>query len=107
MITVTVEKRYGAATVRARVSAPTIERAVELASSYGIGEARVVFPIDGETFRAPVTREGIDFETLSLDELELALEAGLPGAYEAYLEALKDDLGEQGFEDYALENYLV
>ena len=109
MITVTVEKRYGAATVRARVSAPTIERAVALADSYGEGGVRVVFPIDGETFRAPVggAGEGIDFESLTLDELEAAYEVGLPGAYEAYLDALRDDMGPDDFEAYALENCLV
>ncbi len=105
MITVTVEKRYGAATVRARVSAPTIERAVQLAGP----SARVVFPIDGETFFALVGNpgEGIDFASLSLDELEAAYEAGLPGAYAAYLGALADDMGPDAFEAYALENCLI
>jgi len=103
MITVTIEKRYGASgatTVRARVSAPTIERAVELADSYGEGGVRVVFPIDGETFFAPARREGIDFEWLTLDELEAAYEAGFPGA-------LRSDMGPDVFEAYALENCLV
>lgn len=97
MITVTIEKRYGAATVlRARVSAPTIEPAVELADSYGEGGGRVGFPIDGETFRAPVGEagEGIGLESLTLDEPEAAHEVGLPGAYEAYaLDALRNDMG--------------
>jgi hypothetical protein len=48
MITIHVEKRYGSSTVRSCVTAPTIEQALLLA---GEG-ARVVFPIDGETFFA-------------------------------------------------------
>lgn len=55
MISVTVERRYGTATVRSRVTAPSIERAVELA---GEG-ARLVFPLDPETFFRPAdTPEG-------------------------------------------------
>lgn len=46
MITITVRKRFGAATVKSRVSAPSIERALRIA---GKG-AKVVFPIDGESF---------------------------------------------------------
>ncbi len=49
MITITVVKSYGPATVRARVTATSIERALELA---GDG-ARVEFPIDPEAFFAP------------------------------------------------------
>ena len=48
MITVRVEKRYGAASMRFSVTAPSIEEALELA---GEG-ARVVFPIEGEAFFA-------------------------------------------------------
>jgi hypothetical protein len=48
MITIHVKKRYGSATVCSCVTAPTIEQALLLA---GEG-ARVVFPIDGETFFA-------------------------------------------------------
>jgi hypothetical protein len=48
MITIHVKKRYGSTTVRSCVTAPTIEQALLLA---GEG-ARVVFPIDGETFFA-------------------------------------------------------
>ena len=103
MITVTIEKRYGAATVRAKVSAPTIERAVEMA---GEG-ARLVLPIDGGTFFAPVEKEDIDFERMSLDELEAAYEVGLPGAHEAYLDALQGDLGPDAAEAHALENCLI
>ena len=48
MISIRVEKRRGEATVRFRVTAPSIERALEIA-----GEGtRVVFPIDGEEFFA-------------------------------------------------------
>ncbi len=46
MIEVSVEKRHGAATVRFRVIAGSIERAIELAGE----DARVVFPIDPERF---------------------------------------------------------
>jgi hypothetical protein len=48
MISIRVQKRRGEATVRFRVTAPSIERALEIA---GEG-ARVVFPIDGEEFFA-------------------------------------------------------
>ena len=48
MITLRVEKRYGNALVRSRVTATSIEGALELA---GEG-ARVVFPIDGQAFFA-------------------------------------------------------
>jgi hypothetical protein len=48
MISIRVEKRREQATVRFRVTAPSIERALELA---GEG-ARVVFPIDGQEFFA-------------------------------------------------------
>jgi hypothetical protein len=58
MITIRVEKRRGNATVRFWVTAPSIERALEIA---GEG-ARVLFPIDGEKFFADEahasTREG-------------------------------------------------
>jgi len=57
MIAVTVEKSYGAATVRVRVRAASIERALRLA---GEG-ARVVFPIEAELFfAAPDIQEGIE-----------------------------------------------
>lgn len=49
MIQITAEKRYGTATVRYRVVAGSIQRAVEFA---GEG-ARVVFPIDPESFFIP------------------------------------------------------
>jgi hypothetical protein len=48
MISIRVEKRYGDVTVYSRVTAPSIERALEIA---GEG-AKVVFPIDGEEFFA-------------------------------------------------------
>ena len=88
MITVTVEKRYGAATVRAKVSAPTIERAVEIA---GEG-ARLVLPIKGETFFAPVEKEGIDFGAMTNDQVEAAVDAGLQDAYDAWLRRLMDQM---------------
>ena len=92
MITVTVEKRYGAngdTKVRARISAPTIERAVEL--------ARLVLPIKGETFFAaqrgyPVEKEGIDFGAMTNDQIEAAVDAGLQGAYDAWLRRLMDQM---------------
>ena len=46
MINVIVERRYGTASVRSRVTAPSIERAVQLA---GEG-ASIVFPIDPHAF---------------------------------------------------------
>jgi len=103
MITVTMKKSYGATTLRAKVSAPTIERAVEIA---GPG-ARVEFPVDGETYFAPVDNEGINYAAMTAEEVEEAYEAGLPGALEAWIECLKDDLGEEGFEIYAYENGLI
>jgi hypothetical protein len=48
MISIRVQRRRGNVTVRFRVTAPSIERALEMA-----GEGtRVVFPIDGEEFFA-------------------------------------------------------
>jgi len=110
VITVGVEQKSGTLTRRLTVSAPSIERAVEMAA-WGADSARVLFPIDEAEFFAqrdyPVAKEGIAYELMSLDDVEAAYEAGLPGSYVAYLQALKDDLGEQGFEDYALENCVV
>lgn len=88
MITVTVEKTCGAASIRARVSAPTIERAVVMA---GDG-ARLVLPIDGTTFFAPVTAEGIDFGAMNYEQIEAAVDAGLSGAYGAWLDRLMDQI---------------
>ena len=48
MISIRVEKRHGTVTVHTRVTAPSIERALEVA---GEG-AKVVFPIEGEEFFA-------------------------------------------------------
>ena len=119
MITVNVELKTGpTTTLRLKVSAPTIERAVEIASSCA-GEAgadssaRVLFPIDPETFFAPVGNPtgkpagGIDYAAMNREEIEGAYEAGLPGAYEAWIDLLKDDLGAEAFEAYARENALV
>jgi hypothetical protein len=56
MISIRVQRCRGNVTVRFRVTAPSIERALEIA-----GEGtRVVFPIDGEEFfvkATPSTRE--------------------------------------------------
>ena len=91
MITVTVEKRYGEngdTKVRARISALTIERAVQIP---GDG-ARLVLPIKGETFFAPVEKEGIDFGAMTSDQVEAAVDAGLQGAYDAWLQRLMDQM---------------
>jgi hypothetical protein len=48
MISIRVQKRYGHVTVHTRVTAPSIEQALEVA---GEG-AKVVFPINGEEFFA-------------------------------------------------------
>ncbi len=53
MITLRVEKRYGNTLVRSRVTATSIEGALERA---GEG-ARVVFPIDAEAFFAPAKQD--------------------------------------------------
>ena len=88
MITVTIEKRYGAATVRAKVSASTIEWAVTMA---GEG-ARLVLPIEGETFFAPVTAAGIDFGAMNNEQIEAAVDLGLTDAYDAWLRRLMDEM---------------
>ena len=119
MITVNVELNTGpTTTLRLKVSAPTIERAVEIASNFASEAgadsfARVLFPIDGETFFAPVEMPsgnpagGIDYAAMNREEIEGAYEADLPGAYEAWIDLLKDDLGAEAFEAYARENALV
>ena len=57
MIAVTVEKTYGTATARVRVSATSIKRALRLAGE----DARVVFPIEAELFfAAQDAPEGIE-----------------------------------------------
>ena len=85
-------------------------------------EARLVFPTDGELFFAPIdeaegsakgstkgnaigdVREGIRYDAMSQEEVEAAYEANLPGSYEAYLDVLRDDMGAEEFERYALKN---
>jgi hypothetical protein len=53
VIHVTVEIREGALTHRARVTAPSIERALKIASGGKPGRrVRLVFPIEPETFFA-------------------------------------------------------
>jgi len=54
MICVTVEIREGALTHRARVIAPSIERALKIAGGGKPGRRmRLVFPIDPEAFSVP------------------------------------------------------
>jgi len=54
MIRVTVEIREGALTYRVRVTAPSIERALEIAGEGKPGRrVRLVFPIDSEVFFLP------------------------------------------------------
>lgn len=109
MVNVSVEITEGATHNEVRVSAPSIERALALAGAGKEGRSvRVLFPIDAQAFFAPeATPEGIDYATMSIEEIEDAREANLPGAHEAFLDALRDDPGEEGFEAHALENCLV
>lgn len=54
MIRVAVEVREGAVTRRVRITAPSIERALEIAGAGKPGlEVRLLFPIDAEAFFAP------------------------------------------------------
>jgi hypothetical protein len=54
MIRVTVEIREGALTYRVRVTATSIERALEIAGEGKTGRrVRLVFPIDPDVFFAP------------------------------------------------------
>ncbi len=108
MITVTVEQKQGAATRQMKVSAPSIERALQISGSGKPDtDVRVVFPIDAEEFFAPTTRGGIDYESMTPEEIEGAYEAGLPGALEAWMDFLKDDLGDGAYETYAYEHALI
>ncbi len=51
MICVTVQIRDGGLTYRVRITAPSIERALEIAGEGKPGrKARLLFPIDPETF---------------------------------------------------------
>lgn len=86
MITVNVELKTGTTTRRLTVSAPTIEMAIEIASSFASeagadSSARVLFPIDGEAFFAPVGNPagGIDYAAMNREEIESAYEAHPPG----------------------------
>ncbi len=120
MITLCILQKKGPLTRRLTVSADSVKRALQIARC-GADEATIVFPIDDELFFAPVgnlngdsgyasgyaSGEGIRYDAMTTDEVEAAHEAGLPGAREAYLELLRDELGEQEFERYALENCLV
>ena len=96
MITVGIEQKSGTLARRVTVNAPSIERAVEMAASQaGADSARVLFPIDAEVFFTPASKEGIAYELMSPEDFEAACKANLPGACEAYLGALKDDLEER------------
>ncbi len=54
MVCVTVEIREGAITRRTRITAPSIKRAMRIASKGKPGcEARLLFPIDPEAFFMP------------------------------------------------------
>jgi hypothetical protein len=54
MIRVAVEVREGAVMRRVRITAPSIERAVEMAGAGKPGRrARLLFPIDPEAFFVP------------------------------------------------------
>jgi hypothetical protein len=54
MVRVTVEVREGALTYRVRVTAPSIERALEIVGKGKPGRrVRLVFPIDPEIFFVP------------------------------------------------------
>jgi hypothetical protein len=54
MIRVTVEIREGALTYRVRVTAPSIERALEITGEGKPGRrVRLLFPIDPEVFFVP------------------------------------------------------
>ena len=120
MVTLVVLQKKGPLTRRLTVSAASVRRAVEIARC-GAEEARVVFPIDGQLFFAPVgeaegsangvaigeASEGIRYDAMTQEEVEAAYEANLPGSYEAYLDVLRDDMGADEFERYALENCLI
>ena len=54
MLCVTIEIREGAVTRRVRISAPSIERALEMAGDGTPGRGvRLVFPIDPKAFFVP------------------------------------------------------
>jgi hypothetical protein len=116
MVTLVVLQKKGPLTRRLTVSAASVRRAVEIAR-FGAEEARVVFPMDGELFFAPIgeaegsanadAREGIRYDAMTQEEVEAAYEANLPGSYEADLDVLRDDMGAEEFERYALENCLI
>jgi hypothetical protein len=56
MIHVTVEIREGALSYRVRVTAPSIERALEIAGKEKPGRrVRLVFPIDPEAYFVPAS----------------------------------------------------
>lgn len=106
MITVTIEQKRGAFTRRVRVTAPSIERALQISGSEASADeanatqARVVFPIDGEAFFAPpAASEGIDFGRPSNDDP--------PPAHDASIKSFENDPGKasgsDGMDLYAFE----
>ena len=108
MVTVTIEQTRKAATQRVRVSAASIERALEISGVTRPDiDVRVVFPIDEATFFAPVTPEGVDYTSMTPQEIEGASQAGLPGAREAWTSFLEGDPSDEAFELLAYEPALV
>lgn len=67
MITVTVEVSEGFTNRRVRCTAPSIERAIELARGPSDTTAKVLFPIDPDTFFADDAGTGISDETTRLE----------------------------------------
>jgi hypothetical protein len=56
MVRVTIEVREGALTNRVRITAPSIERALEIAGEGKPGRrVRLLYPIDPEVFFVPAT----------------------------------------------------
>ena len=53
MVRVTVEVRVGALTNRVRITAPSIERALEIVGEGKSGRRVLLFPIDPEAFFVP------------------------------------------------------
>lgn len=69
MVTVMIEKTYGSATVRASVTAPSIERALQVAGP----RARVIFPLDPDLFFATdAAMESVEPAAMPADELARA-----------------------------------
>lgn len=70
MIKVTVERRYGAVTVRSRVTAPSIERALEIAGEGAI----LVLPIEPDAFfQMPGAPQGVEKLSVSGESVSAEL----------------------------------